>query len=160
MTRRIFIMLSFFMFTRSLNAKRSSPTYWQIIDTTLNHIFPRSKQFAGASALNLLSFFKLVTNDKYFDKDDLKFLIKGAKILYKLDNSYTDITATKRENILREFEKNHSGERWLSTLIYYGFEAMLADPIYDGNHKQKGWKALSHNAGFPRPKNRYGKNYV
>ncbi len=160
MTRRLFIILSFYLLTKSLGAKKLSPTYWQMIDSTLNHLFPKSKKFEGASKLNFLSFLKLTTQNKYFNKDDLKFLIKGTKILYKMDKNYLNLSILKKERLLRKFEKSSIGQRWLATLLYYGFEAMMSDPVYGGNYEQKGWKALSHNAGIPRPKNRYGKNNV
>lgn len=154
MNRRIFVILSFYILIKPLNAKKQTTSYWEVINSTLNHLFPKSKD------LNLINFFKLVTSDKYFDKDDLKLLIKGANILYKMDNNYLHLTKIEKEKLLRKFEKNSTAQRWLSILMYYGFEAMFGDPIYGGNYKQKGWSSIKHKAGFPRPKNKYGKNHV
>lgn len=160
MKRRIFILLSFYLFIRPLSAKRTAPNVWHIIDYSLNHIFPKSPKFIGASQLNLLSFLKLVTKDKYFDKDDLKFLIRGAKRLYKLNKNYIQLSVTKKEKVLRDFEKTSFGQNWLAILMYYGFEAMLGDPIYGGNRNNQGWKNLAHNTGLPQPKTKYGKSNV
>ncbi len=160
MTRRIFILLTFYMFTKSLSAKNMSPKYWQIIEVTLNHLFPKTNQYFGSSKLNFINFFKLISNDKYFDKEDLKLLLNGAKKLYKLNNNYLDLSKERKEILLRKFEQSSIGQSWLSILIYYGLEAMLSDPIYGGNKNTNGWQALNHNPGVPRPKIKYGKNNV
>ncbi len=77
-----------------------------------------------------------------------------------MDKNYINLSKDKKEKLLKEFEQTHLGQNWLSILMYYGFEAMLSDPIYGGNHNKQGWNALNHNAGIPRPKKIYGKNNV
>jgi len=53
--------------------------------------------------------------------------------------------------ILRGISQSEAGENWLSTLLSYVFEAMLAPPIYGGNPNGIGEKWLNHQAGFPLP---------
>ncbi len=158
MKRRIFLMMTFYLFTRMLSAKLNAPTHWKLIESVLHHLFPKTSNFSGALNLNMISFFKLVSKDKYFDNDDLLLLIKGTKRLYKADNNFINLPSNKKEILLRKFEQSSLGRRWLSILLYYGFESMLADPIYGGNKNQYGWKDLGHNAGLPQPKKRYGKD--
>jgi len=160
MTRRIFMLFGFYALTRPLSAKKTKITHWNIINATLNHLFPKSQNFANASQLNLLNFFKLNSTSKYFDKVDLVLFINGSKALYKMDKNYLNLSKSHREKLLREFEQTNLGQNWLSTLMYYGFEAMLSDPIYGANHDMQGWNALNHNPGIPRPTKIYGKNNV
>ncbi len=156
MKRRIFLIMMFYVLTRSLSAKTITPTYWKIIESVYQHLFPKTSKFSGALDLNMIDFIKIITKDKYFDKDDFALLIKGAKKLYKVNNNFINLSIYEKEKVLRKIEQTSFGQNWLSTLMYYGFEAMLSDPIYGGNKNQKGWRSLNHNSGFPRPKVKYG----
>ena len=40
---------------------------------------------------------------------------------------------------------------WLSLLLTYLLEALLADPVYGGNPGGIGWQWLAHQPGFPTP---------
>jgi gluconate 2-dehydrogenase gamma chain len=159
MKRRVFISFSFYIFTKSI-AKDTSTTPWDIMDTTLNHLFPQNNNFFGAKKLDFLYFLTSVSKDKYFDNTKLDFLLLGATRLYTRNSTYINSTNIQKEKILRKFEKTTFGKKWLSSLMYYGFEAMLSDPIYGGNKNSKGWNALNHNTGLPQPKIKYGKNNV
>lgn len=160
MTRRIFMMLSFYLLTRPLSAKDTNITHWNIINSTINHLFPKTEQFPNANQLNLLNFFKINSTSKFFDKVDLELFIKASKELYKMNPNFLTLSKKKKEKLLREFEQTNFGYNYLSTLLYYGFEAMLGDPIYGGNNQMLGWNAIDHNAGIPRPKTKYGKSNV
>ena len=157
MKRRVFLMMTIYLFTRPLFAKSPKLTHWHILESVLQHLFPKTSNYSGAINLNMINFFKVVTSDKYFDKSDLLFLIKGTKVLYKLNNNFMNSPLDKKEKILRKFEQSTLGQNWLSTLMYYGFEAMFSDPIYGGNQNKLGWKDIGHNSGLPRPKMKFGK---
>jgi gluconate 2-dehydrogenase gamma chain len=160
MDRRAFITLCTVLLTQNIygESKNISITPWNIIDDTLQHLFPKSNNFAGSKNLGIDQFIKIVSQDKYFDKSDLEFLIFGAKKLFNRNKDFLLQNKDEKEKALREFEKEY--QNWLSLLIYYGFEGMLSDPIYGGNKNLLGYKALEHNAGLPRPKSKYGKSDV
>ena len=156
MNRRVFIAILFYLFTKNISAKNNTLTNWDIIESTLNHLFPKTSHNNGASNLKLITFFKLITKDKYFDKGDLKLLIKGARRLHRVDKNFINLSISKKEIVLRRFERTTLGQNWLSTLMYYGFEAMLCDPIYGGNKNKYGWQDIGHNTGLPQPRKKYG----
>lgn len=156
MERRNFIKLVSLMLTTPIIANNLNTTSWNIIKQTLEHLFPKSKVFVGATALNLDIFLQLISKDRFFDKSDLEFLIQGAKMLYKIEPQFLQLSSNEREILLRKFEQRRVGQNWLSTLMRYGLEGMLSDPIYGGNNKQLGWKALHHNTGLPQPRKKYG----
>ena len=159
MNRRSFILLSTALLTQNLCANtKEQITPWQIIDTTLQHIFPQIDNFKGASILKLKHFIQIITQEKSFDEKELEFLIFGAKKLYQREKEFLNLNKQQREITLRNFELEY--QNWLSLLLYYGLEGMLGDPIYGGNFQKEGWKALSHNTGLPQPKYKYGKQNV
>lgn len=156
MNRRAFITLCTMLLTQNIYGEKNiSPTPWDIIGTTLQHLFPKSNNFAGSKNLGIDQFIKIISEDIYFDKSDLEFLIFGAKKLFSRNQSFLSLNNYDREKALREFEKEY--QNWLSLLIYYGLEGMLSDPIYGGNKAMLGYKALKHSPGLPRPKSKYGK---
>ena len=53
--------------------------------------------------------------------------------------------------MLRQIEQSNAGQNWLSLLLTYLLEALLADPVYGGNPDGIGWQWLEHQSGFPRP---------
>lgn len=154
MKRRDFILMGLLLLTSPFN--NTSTTHWDIIKSTLNHLFPKSSLFDGAEELSAFLFLKTASkNNKYFNQNDLDILILGAFELHKIKPSFTTEIPDIKEKILRKFEEKPSGKNWLSTLMNYGIEGMLCDPIYGGNKNQKGWLVLNHRHGIPRPKNQY-----
>jgi hypothetical protein len=74
----------------------------------------------------------------------------------KIEPNYLHLPHTKKEILLRKFEQRRFGQNWLSTLMTYGLEGMLGDPLYGGNKKAQGWKVINHNTGLPQPRKKYG----
>jgi gluconate 2-dehydrogenase gamma chain len=68
-----------------------------------------------------------------------------------LQRPFVDLTHEQKEQILRGISQSVAGENWLTTLLGYLFEAMLAPPAYGGNPQGIGWQWLQHQAGFPLP---------
>jgi gluconate 2-dehydrogenase gamma chain len=90
-----------------------------------------------------------------FDREDLDFILSGAKELK--NRGYKSIMIEReKEQMLREFSQSRFGENWISLLLNYTLEAMLSDPLYGGNKDEIGWKAYRHHAGVPRPTKRFG----
>lgn len=153
MKRRDFIALGLLLLATPLY--KTSPTSWDIINSVLNHIFPKSKNFSGANELKVSVFLETVTKDKYFDKSDLSFLVSGAKELLIKNKNFISLSHTQKEEVLRDFENSPNGQNWLSLVMNYGLEAMFSDPIYGSNKDALGWKSIKHKAGEPRPKGKY-----
>ncbi|MEE8342688.1 MAG: gluconate 2-dehydrogenase subunit 3 family protein, partial [Gammaproteobacteria bacterium] len=64
---------------------------------------------------------------------------------------FTALNEQERETVLREIEQSRAGRNWLSTLLTYLLEALLADPVYGGNPNGIGWQWLEHQPGYPLP---------
>jgi len=128
---------------------------WKIIKGVQEHFFPKSRRFAGADEFGATAYLKFVSKDDSFKRDDLDFLLHGAKKL-SLNGFKNSLSYTEKEEILRDFEKSNFGENWLSLLLTYSLEALFSDPIYGGNSKGIGWKNFNHNTGEPRPKVHFG----
>lgn len=153
MKRRDFIIFGLLLLTTPIHI--NSPSSWEIIKSTIEHLFPKSSKFSGANELEVVNFLKIITNDKYFEKEDLDFLLTGAKEIYQKSNNFLTLLPNQKESILRDFENAEIGKKWLSMVMNYSIEGMLSDPIYGGNKNELGWIALNHKAGLPRPKSKY-----
>ena len=130
---------------------------FQIIKDVYNHLFPTTKSYSGASIFGSIDFLLTISKHKSFDSSDLKFIINGANKLLKSKNNFITLTTNEKEKVLREFENTNFGQSWLSTLLYYGFEAMLGDPIYKGNKNMTGWKNINHTTPTPTASYPFGK---
>jgi gluconate 2-dehydrogenase gamma chain len=127
------------------------------------HLFPSTETSPGADEINALFYLQLVLLDPALDPRDQNFIISGIGRLEEesrkmFSTGFTKLEFRQKEQILREIEKENWGERWLSNLLKYIFEALLTDPIYGGNPEGIGWEWLTHTPGIPRPseENRYG----
>lgn len=127
------------------------------------HLFPPADHSPGAQDINAFAYLQFVLADPALDPRDQKFIINGVRWLEEecqslFLRSFTDLNPVEKETILRKIETENWGERWISQLLKYIFEALLTDPIYGGNPDKIGWKWLSHIPGEPRPNvaNRYG----
>jgi len=90
------------------------------------------------------------------DPDNRKFIVNGVGWLNDIASKrheavFIDLNGDQREDVLRQIEKTGAGERWISLILLYVFEALLSDPVYGGNTDQIGWRWLEHQPGFPRP---------
>ena len=70
----------------------------------------------------------------------------------RFDLGFEALDFTRKEQLLRYLaDRTRWGKNWLSLLLYYLFEALLADPAYGCNPDGVGWQWLEHQPGFPRP---------
>ena len=69
----------------------------------------------------------------------------------RYQRSFTALDASEQETVLRQIEQSKAGRNWLSLLLTYLLEALLADPVYGGNPGGIGWQWLEHQPGFPTP---------
>lgn len=129
---------------------------WLTFAAVQDHLFPTSADAPGAREINATSYLKRVLSEAHTDPDDKQFIKDGAGWLNdiakkKHANMFYDLDELAREQVLRQVEQSSAGERWISILLLYIFEALLSDPVYGGNPDGIGWTWLEHQSGFPAP---------
>jgi len=133
---------------------------WLTLDATLMHLLPASTSASssGPSAKDIkaLAYLHQVMTVQPTEQDEKEFILKGVGWLNGFSQSqknkaFVALTFDKKESVLRGISKSRAGENWLTTLLAYVFEAMLAPPAYGGNPNGVGWQWLEHKAGFPLP---------
>jgi len=143
----------------SLSQTSNEP--WLTISEVQEHLFPRTVTInnlpsPGAKDINAIGYLQTMLHLPSADKEETDFIIKGVGWLNGVANNQTGkpfikLNDKQRERVLKKISASEAGENWLSTLIRYIFEALLADPVYGGNTKQLGWQWLKHQAGYPQP---------
>lgn len=159
MKRRKFIAISATasIFLNSyLNAKDIDDEVWDTIEKVQNILFPKTAKMPSAKQFGSVNYLKQNVNHKTFDKDDLKLILEGAVVFKDTFPNFFKENKNNKLKIIEEANRSKYGSLWINTLVNYGIEAMLSDPIYSGNKFQSGWMALKHKAGNPRPKKKYG----
>lgn len=128
------------------------------------HLLPSEPDAPGAVEVNAIGYLDQTLQDPGFDADVKSFIFKGIGWLDGMaqeqhQRPFRELDAPAREDLLKTIANSSAGERWLSNLITYCLEALLADPIYGGNPNGVGWTWLGHDPGQPRPTqaNRYGR---
>lgn len=129
---------------------------WATIEAVQDHLLPSEPEAPGSRDLNATAYLDSALADPGFDPEVKGFLLKGIGWLEEIAHAqealpFHQLDLGKREDLLRQIAGSGAGERWLSNLITYCMEAMLADPLYGGNPNGIGWKWLSHDPGRPRP---------
>jgi len=132
---------------------------WITIATVQNHLFPSEPDAPGSVEINALTYLHDYLSNPVTNPTDVEFILSGTRLLQSFsikesNNSgaaFTDLSIAQREQILREFEKQPEGRRWLVNILNYILEALLTDPVYGGNPSGIGWKWLEHRAGEPHP---------
>jgi len=137
-------------------ARTFSPDQWSVIETVQDHLLPSEPGSPGARDAHAAAYLDLTLSDPKFDPDVKGFILKGIGWLEEISGeregrSFPLIEPGRREELLRQIAATPAGERWLSTLVSYTLEALLADPLYGGNPDGIGWKWLEHDPGKPRP---------
>jgi len=136
---------------------------WLTLEATLLHLLPESKSAVsaevspGAKSINALAYLYQVVTVQPTEEDEKKFIIKGVGWLNGFAQSqqgkpFVQLSVEQKEVTLRGISNSSAGSNWLSTLLAYIFEAMLAPPAYGGNPDGIGWRWLEHQGGFPLPK--------
>ena len=135
---------------------------WQSINAVLEHLLPSSPTGPGAKEFNAIQYLYNVVNAQPTEPEEAEFIKKGVGWLNgytqgKLQQNFNVLSSADKEASLRAVSQSRAGENWISTLLTYLFEAMLAPPAYGGNPDGVGWQWLKHQAGFPLPP--IGKRY-
>jgi len=162
MKRRNFIkfsVLGLVLFQKeTLIAKTISKNNALVLEEVYEILFPKTTTMPSSKEFNALKFLLSTINHKSFLDYDKNLVINGANSFIRSFPKFLKLNKEeKKELIYSIVNDNDYANTWLSKLVYFGIEAMLADPIYSGNTNQIGWKSINHKIGYPRPKKTYGK---
>jgi gluconate 2-dehydrogenase gamma chain len=129
---------------------------WWTLSAVHEHLFPTTPDGPGAKEINATAYLRRTLAEPDMDPDNRKFIPNGAAWLNDIavehyETAFRELNRDQREEVLRQIERSGAGERWISLLLLYIFEALLSDPVYGGNPGQVGWRWLGHQPGFPRP---------
>ncbi|MDX2504493.1 MAG: gluconate 2-dehydrogenase subunit 3 family protein [Gammaproteobacteria bacterium] len=133
-----------------------SETDWLTIAAVQSHLFPSEPEAPGALEINALSYLHDFLSNPVTDPSEVEFILSGVQSLQthvrqNQQKAFTDLSIEQREILLREFEKQPDGRRWLVNILNYVLEALLTNPVYGGNPDGIGWEWLEHRAGEPQP---------
>lgn len=139
-----------------LNSLRKTDP-WLTLEATLMHLLPASETGPSAEKINALVYLHQVMTVQPTEADEKEFIIKGVGWLNgfaqsQLGKPFVQLSVDQKEVTLRGISNSSAGSNWLSTLLAYLYEAMLAPPAYGGNPEGIGWQWLEHQGGFPLPK--------
>ena len=129
----------------------------KLLSAIQEHLFPKDVESPGALEINALAFLGFVITRPDFATGSRNFIINGIQSvreasMERFDRGFEDLDAAGKESLLRYLaDRTRWGRNWISLLLYYIFEALLADPVYGCNPDGIGWKWLEHQPGFPRP---------
>ncbi len=129
---------------------------WLSLDAVLMHLLPKSATGPSAKDIRASHYLYNIVYQQPTSKAEIEFIFQGVDWLNGYSQSqkqlnFTQLPVADKETILRAISGSVAGENWLSMLIGYIFEAMLAPPAYGGNPNGIGWQWLQHQAGFPLP---------
>ena len=122
-------------------------------------LFPEGLDAPSAKAYGATAYLANVSTHSSFLDSDLSFLKRGTQEFMNEHNDFLTLNPKEQDKALRDFVDNTDiGENWVSFVLYFNIEALLASPIYGGNKHESGWRWLQHNAGVPQPLVPFGEN--
>jgi len=129
---------------------------WATFAAVQQILFPDDGNGPDAVSINATYYLKFVLDTPDMDPDDREFIHGGISWLNDLSrkqyqNDFRQCDQTQQEDLVKQIAASDAGERWLSYLLLYIFEALLTDPVYGGNPAGIGWQWLQHQPGFPAP---------
>jgi len=129
---------------------------WRTLAAVQEHLFPAAPDTPGAADIRALDYLRNTIENPDADGEDREFIFNGVGWLNDLAQDthrqpFTALDEAQRESLLRDIEQSRAGGNWLSLLLTYLLEALLADPVYGGNPDGVGWRWLEHQPGFPTP---------
>lgn len=129
---------------------------WSTFAAVQQVLFPDDGNGPGAEELNATAYLKFVLDAADTDSKDRDFILKGIGWLNQLSvkqtgRHFSRNVSAEKDKLIEQISRSRSGERWLSFLLLYVFEALLTDPVYGSNPNGIGWAWLEHQPGFPSP---------
>lgn len=161
MKRRVFIKftaITSVLFASQISfANNISKESLSVLDEVYEILFPKTNTMPSSRQFGALKFLLFNLNHKSFDDYDKNLILQGAKDFHNSFPEFLNLPLNVKETILKEIANtNDYAQSWLSKLIYYGFEAMLGDPIYKGNPNEIAWKSIKHFSPYPKTKRPFG----
>ena len=135
--------------------------FWPTMSAVQSHLWPTREGVPSITDFNATAYISArfysirssMLGERQFVKDGVAPLEDFTQAQF--DRSFFELDPAEREAVLRKVETSPVGRYWLSLMVYYLFEALLADPVYGGNTDTIGWRWLGHQPGFPRPPSAY-----
>ncbi|HHJ35073.1 MAG TPA: gluconate 2-dehydrogenase subunit 3 family protein [Gammaproteobacteria bacterium] len=130
--------------------------HWQTITQVQEVLFPAGDEVPGAADIGATIYLHDAIENPDADAEDKGFIFRGVGWLdgltqERFDKTFLQLTGVQQETIISVIVKSRAGRNWVSMLLTYTLEALLADPVYGGNKNGAGWKWLEHQPGFPAP---------
>lgn len=127
-----------------------------IVREVQQHLFPHDGNGPGADELNADKYLLWVLSDPRKDPADTQYIMDGIGwVAETADEEYQkafeELSESEKASLIAFIAGKAWGSSWLSIILTYIFEALVADPQYGGNTKESGWKWLNHYPGNPRP---------
>lgn len=134
----------------------ANDTVWQTIARVQDTLFPPGDDVPGASDFAADIYLHRAIENPDADAEDKDFIMRGVGWLDDLTQqrykkTFLQLTATQQQEIIEQIVNSRAGRNWVSTLLSYILEALLADPVYGGNKNGMGWNWLAHQPGYPAP---------
>ncbi len=129
---------------------------WKTFATVQQILFPDDGNGPSAMDIHAALYLKFVLEAPDTEAADREFILNGINWLNDLSQQthqkpFILVNVTQQDALLKQISQSRAGERWLSTLLLYIFEALLSDPAYGANPDGIGWRWLEHQPGFPSP---------
>lgn len=158
-----------FLPTRPDHAPRAlSPAEWRTLEAAQDRLLPSggsplSEQTPGslegspgARDINAIGYLDGALAELDTDPADRDRVRKGAARIDELARargapSFAALDEAKRDQALREFQKEDDAGAWFEVMLGFTLEALLGDPVHGGNPDEIGWRWLGHQPGWPRP---------
>ena len=129
---------------------------WETLAAVQDHLLPSEPQAPGAREVQATAYLYYALTAPGADPEDRTFLREGLERLERVvkelgKKPFAELDEQQRETALRNLEKDQDGRYWISEILQFLLEALLADPLYHANPGGIGWHWLAHTPGFPRP---------
>lgn len=125
----------------------------ETINTLQQDLFPKANELGVNSSAYMtivLHHSRISNEDKMFIRNGVQWLNEEAVAQYK--ESYTKLSYSQRQNILKIISQEKWGESWLDMMLTYIMEATFSDRVYGVNPQEAGQKWLEFSNGLPKPK--------
>ena len=129
---------------------------WRTLVEVQEHLFPATKDGPGARDIRAIVYLRNYLEQPRRDAEMKNFILGRVAALNGLarerqGGDFATLDFGAREALLHGIADDGAWQRWLSRLVTFLLEALLADPVYGGNPDGVGWTWLQHQPGFPTP---------
>lgn len=126
------------------------------LEAVLQIIFPNDNFGPDAKLIHAAKYIQWILLDKQIPYEIKNSITDGLKKANELavsilHSQFYKLSTNEMQMIINIIVAKDWGEIWISTLINFIFEALLASPVYGGNTQEYGWKWLKHYSSLPQP---------